>query len=275
MYNNLWFGSSKEARKDRDRMLTDLTKYQLQHFRISLPGVHIVETMDDLKSCLEINDFCQTLAYQAEKERVTYLLFHRKAIKDSDIMDKAIEYLRENKQSKLNVIKFKDLDLHCPVDYKARTAFRRFLADINSIKEEQKDRAFMMLEAGTQYYVSMQVFDIVSTTLTGFDRDITGGKREEGKKYYPLWYDEAKMWPRPTDDAPKPHPEHCHVCAETQSFDNLDDDTVARRKRLHRLNDLSKDAKTLCEAVTAKDAALIMKQRVAFAEFSYARDLIF
>jgi len=274
MYENLWFGSSKSARKDRNKMLTDLTKYQLQHFRISVPASHLIFTPEDVKNNIEINEYCQGLAYQAKKECATYFLFHKKAIKNEESMKTALDYLRENKQSKLNIVKFHDLDLHCPVDYKARKSFRNLLADIISIKENQPDRAFMILNAGTQYYVASQAFDIVSTTLTGMDQDITGGRREKGKKYAPLWYDELKMWPRPTDDAPNPNPEHCDICSITPNFE-LDEDILARRKRIHRLNDLDKDAKAICDGVTSKDVSRVMKQRVGFAEFSYARDLIF
>ena len=274
MYNNLWFGSSKSARKDRQKMLTDLTKYQLQHFRVSVPASHLIFTPEDVKNNIEVNEYCQGLAYQAKKECATYLLFHKKAVKNEESMSTALDYLRDNKQSKLNIIKFYDLDLHCPVDYKARKSFRRILSDIISIKESQPDRAFMLLDAGTQYYVASQAFDIVSTTLTGMDRDITGGIREKGKKYAPLWYDELKMWPRPTDDAPNPNPEHCDICSITPNFD-FDEDILARRKRIHRLNDLDKDAREICGGVTSKDVSKVMKQRVGFAEFSYARDLIF
>ena len=274
MYDNLWFGSSKSARKDRNKMLTDLTKYQLQHFRVSVPASHLIFTPEDVKNSIEINEYCQGLAYQAKKECATYLLFHKKAIKNEETMKTALDYLRDNKPSKLNIIKFHDLDLHCPVDYKARKSFRNILSDIISIKEDQPDRAFMLLDAGTQYYVASQAFDIVSTTLTGMDRDITGGRREKGEKYAPLWYDELKMWPRPIDDTPNPNPEHCDVCSITPNFE-LDDDILARRKRMHRLNDLDKDAKAICGAVKSKDVSRVMRQRVGFAEFSYARDLIF
>ncbi len=274
MYENLWFGSSKESRKDRNKMFTDLTKYQLQHFRLSVPTSHIIFTQDDVKSSIDINEYCQGLAYQAKKECASYLPFHKKALKDDEVRGRTIDYLRSNKPSKLNIIKFHELDLHCPVDYKARKSFRHFFSEIVSIKEDQPDRAFMLFDAGTQYYVAMQAFDIVSTSLTGFDREINGGSREKGKKYSPLWYDELKMWPRPTEDTPKPNPDHCEICAITQNFD-IDEDILARRKRLHRLNDLENDAKSICEAVSAKDVTKVMKQRVAFAEFSYARDLIF
>ena len=274
MHNDLWHGSSKSAREDRNRLLTDLTKYQLQHFRISVPASHLIITPEDVKSNIEINEYCQGLAYQAKKECASYLLFHNKAIKNEEIMQDALDYLRSNKPSKLNIIKFHNLDLHCPVDYKARRSFRNVLSDIIDIKENQPDRAFMLLDAGTQHYVALQAFDIVSTSLVGTDRDIIGGRREKGKKYPPLWYDEIKMWPRPIDDAPPPNPRHCDACAITPNFE-LDNSTLAKRKRMHRLNDLDKNAREVCSGVTSKDVALIMKQRVAFAEFSYARDLIF
>ena len=273
-YTQLWHGSSKNDTKIKNKILTDLTKYQLQHFRVSVPISHLIQTLDDMKNNIDINEYCQGLSYQAGKECATYLLFHKKAIEDDEIMGKAFEYLRSNKQPNLVIMKFYDLDLHCPVNYRARVAFRSILADINSIKESRPDTAFMLLDGGTQYYVATQSYDIVSTTLTGYDRDITGGQRKKGVTYYPFWYDEHKMWPRPTNDTPIPNPEHCYVCSITPNFD-LDSHTLAKRRRIHRLNDLNQDANAICDAVSTKDVPLLMNQRVARAEFSYARDLIF
>ena len=273
-HTQLWYGSSRSDTQTKNKILTDLTRYQLQHFRVAVPISHLIQTLDDVKNNININEYCQGLAYQAGKECATYLLFHKNAIVDDEVMEKAFEYLRNNKQPNLVIMKFYDLDLHCPVNYKRRVAFRNILADVNSIKESRPDTAFMLLDGGTQYYVATQSFDIVSTTLTGFDSDITGGRRKKGKIYSPLWYDEHKMWPRPTDDTPTPNPEHCYVCSRTPNFD-LDASTLAKRRRIHRLNDLNQDANAICDAVTTKDVSLLMSQRVARAEFSYARDLIF
>lgn len=270
LYDDLWHNS----RNDRNKMLTDLTKYQLQHFRMSVPASQLIFEPADVKISIEINEYCQGLSYQAKKDSASYFLFHKNAIKDEETMKTTFDYLRSNKQSKLNIIKFHDLDLHCPVDYKARRSFRNILADIIDIKESQPDRAFMLFDAGTQHYVATQAFDIVSTTLTGIDREITGGHRKKGVKYAPLWYDERKMWPRPTDDAPLPDPRHCDICSITPNFD-FADDVIARRRRIHRLYDLDQNAKEICRAVTKKDVSRIMKKRCGFAEFSYGKDLIF
>jgi hypothetical protein len=147
MYDDLWHGSSKELRKDRHKILTDVTKYQLQHFRLAVPSAHLIFKPEDVKSNIDINEYCQGLSYQAGKECATYLPFHRKAIKNEEAIEKSLDYIRGNKQSKLNIIKFDELDLHCPVDYKARKAFKNFFTDIISIKEDQPDRAFMILDA--------------------------------------------------------------------------------------------------------------------------------
>lgn len=81
------------------------------------------------------------------------------------------------------------------------------------------------------------------------------------------------MWTRPKDDQDLELVHHCYICATTPNFD-LEDDILARRKRIHRLNDLNQDAKAVCKGVADKEVTKIMRQRVGFAEFAYARDLI-
>lgn len=274
MHDELWLGNSRTDRKERNEMIEQIMRYQLNYYPNGTPVCHTVETVDELKSAIEINDICQGIAYANESECLSYILFHKSAIKNDELMGKYVDYLRTNKVTKLDATKFRDLDLHCPVDYKARRAFIKLEKDIADLKQDQRNRAFMLLDAGTQHYVAMEVFDIVSTSLTGFDADIDGGKRKEGEPLTMHWWDERKMWARPTDgDAPIPNPEHCPACNLTQSFD-IEQGLLNLRRRVHRSFELNDNASGICQAVRAKEVGIHMRKTVANAEFSYANDVI-
>lgn len=273
MFDALWLGSSRIDRTERNKMVEQLILYQLSYLPMPTPIGPFVVTEEHLKVSHELNDLCQAIAYSNKRESISYVPFHASAIKNEELMMNHMDYIRNNKSTKLHGMKFKELDLHCPVDYKARRGFKHLMNDINSFKQDNKDKAFMLLDAGTQYYVAMQVYDVVGTSATGFDHDVDGGRRKKGEPMTIHWWDEIKMWPRPTYDAPVPDPEHCAVCNETPNFD-FDDNILNRKRRGHRLFDLNNDANEFCTHVRAKDLGLHMRKRVANAEFSYANDLI-
>lgn len=255
-------------------MVEQIMRYQLNYYSLGTPVSPLVETVDELKVAIEMNEVCQALSYANERECMSYIPFHKSAVKNDELKSKYLEYIRSNKITKLDAIKLRDLDLHCPVDYKSRNGFKDLMEDIADFKQEQPDRATMILDAGTQYYVAMQSFDIVSTSLTGNDADVDGGARHPRAPMNMRWWDERKMWPRPTNhDAPAPSPDHCPYCRLTPNFE-IEDKILNRRRRGHRLFDLNDDATSLSLGIRSKKAGLTMRRRVANAEFSYSNDLI-
>lgn len=273
MYDELWLGNNRKDRNERNKMVEQLTLYQLSYLPTSTPvGPHVLSS-EYLKVALELNDLSQGLAYSNKRESFSYVSFYPSCIKKPDLLAEYLDYVKKNKATKLHGMKFRELDLHCPVDYKARRGFKQFMEDIVLFKQDNKDRAFMLLEAGTQYYVALQAFEIVCTSMTGFDHDVDGGKREKGQPMTIHWWNEHKMWPRPTFDAPLPEPDHCPYCNSTPNFD-FEDSVINRRRRGHRLFDLNNDASQYCQHIGARDIGFHMRKRVANAEFSYATDLI-
>lgn len=274
MNERLWLGSSKGERKERNAMAEQIMLYQLKYFHTGTPVTPLVETLEELKVAIELNEVCQAISYANNKDCVSYIPFHRFAVKNRELISRYIQYLRDNKTSKLDAMKFRDLDLHCPVDYKARRGFKHFLEEMAGLRADQPDRGSMLLDGGTQYYVAMQVFDIVSTSMTGFDGDVDGGGRKKGEEMTMSWWNEMKMWPIPADEeAPKPNPGHCEFCQGTPDFD-VEPALLNRRRRGHKLSDLNNDASDMAQAIESKKVGVVMRKRIAFAEFSYANDLI-
>ena len=232
----------------------------------------LVTSPEYLDVSLELNDLSQGLAYSNNRESFSYVPFHSSCIKDPDLLAEYLDYVKTNDATKLYGMKFKDLDLHCPVDYKARRGFKQFMKDMILLKQDKKDRAFMLLDAGTQYYVSFQAFEIVCTSMTGFDQDVDGAASKKGQPMTIHWWDQHKMWSRPTYDSPVPEPDHCPYCSSTPNFDL--ENSILNKRRGHRLFDLNNDASQYCQHVGSKDIGFHMRKRVANAEFSYATDLI-
>jgi len=274
MHDELWLGNSRIDRNERNKMAEQLTKYQLSYLRSPTPISPLVISEEYLKVSLELNDICQAVTWANERACISYVPFHNSCIKKEEIITQYLDYVKTNKKTaKLHATKFRDLDLHCPVDYKARRGFKNLMEKMFALKQDHKNLAFMYLDAGTQYYVAMQVFDVICTSLTGFDHDVDGGHREKGEPMTIHWWDQYKMWSRPTFDSPKPDPTHCPYCSITPTFD-FEDSILNRRRRGHRIFDLNNDASLFCEHVRSKDIGLHMRRRVGNAEFSYARDLI-
>jgi hypothetical protein len=273
MNDELWLGNSRSDRNERNKMAEQLTKYQLSYLRAATPISPLVISEEYLKVSLELNGLCQAVTWANERAVISYVPFLNSCIKKEEIITKYLDYVKKNKTTKLHAIKFRELDLHCPVDYKARHGFKGLMEKMLALEQENNKLAFMLLDAGTQYYVAMQVFDVIGTSLTGFDHDVDGGNKEKGEPTTIHWWDQHKMWSRPTSDSPLPEPSHCPYCNITPTFE-FEDAILNRRRRGHRLFDLNNDASAYCEHVRAKDIGLHMRKRVGNAEFSYASDLI-
>lgn len=275
MHDKFWFSSAKSDRMERNKMVEQLVRYQLNYYSFPTPICPQVETVEELEIAIELNEVCQALAYANQRDCMSYILFDPAAIKNKELTAKYWEYVRSNHTTKLDGVKFKDLNLHCPVDERARRGFLQFMKDTIKLKAEHKDIAMMLFDGGVQTYVSMQVFDIVSTSMTGSDEDVSGGgNRKKGEPIRLRWWNQNKMWSNLADgEAPLPDPNHCPYCKITPSFD-IDFKVLNRHRRGHRLHDLNKDARDLWYAVPAKNVGVVMRRRLQRAEFSYAYDLI-
>ena len=121
----------------------------------------------------------------------------------------------------------------------------------------------MLLQGGHQGYLSTQVFDIVSHSLTGFDEEITYGESPFG-----YWWDETLQIPRPAEESfHLVDRSHCYICSSITQ-DEFFDYIINEYRRIHRLYDLNSKAKGIYDAIASKNLGLHMRRVLANSEFS-------
>lgn len=269
MHNDLWFSKNRSDVRARDAMLGEIMKIIVTRFDYGVSVCPMIKTVEEFDAAKDINEKCQAIAYHADKECASYFLFHKNALKNQEIMSRYFDYIRNNKWATLNIVNFDELDLHCPPDYRARTAFKNFKEEIADIKENYPKKAFMLLQAGNQWFISLEVFDVISSSMTGFDKDIDYGQNKLG-----YWFDEVKMLPRPIEDAPSLiQREHCPVCNRVTPSD-FQDDMINTYRRQHRVFDMDKRANEFCYNIRAKNVGTYMRARLTPSEFSAFQDWI-
>jgi len=138
----------------------------------------LVTDIADLETAIEINKLAKTDAIDKDAEFANYLIVASDAILDKALRESLADFLARSPVD-LNFLKFKFLNLRYARRrlLKAYVDFYRRLAEI---REQNKEKVFCVLENDCQAYVSAAVaFDLVSTSMTGFDR-YPKGKSVEG-----------------------------------------------------------------------------------------------
>ncbi|MGI0092301.1 MAG: hypothetical protein ACREBS_11390, partial [Nitrososphaerales archaeon] len=268
--NELWFTEDKERLQERDEMISDVMRLQMENFEYCVSACPTLTSFDQTVHAEDINDKCQAIAYLADKECASYFQFDRKCLKQEDTMARYFEYVRKNSWATLNVLRFPKLDLHYPIDYRARDAFKHFKEEVAEIKKEFPKKAFMLLEGGNQTFLASEVFDIVSTSLTGIESEGRG----YGHKYQGYWWDEVKMHTRdPSDVLQIINRDHCNVCY-AMTEDIFHSKAYNSRRRQHRLNDLDKRFHGTNQSIRSKNIGVYMRRELAPTEFSTFKEMI-
>jgi len=160
---------------------------------------------------------------------------------------KILDYIR-HAETKFIVIKFKNLELDKRMKVEERAQMKELLETINEAKRENKDeKVFVALEAGVQSYLfAVGGFDIVSTSMTGFDGDFPF--RNKNKTAINGYFDIESLLMRDEryvraciEKGGFPH-EGC-VCATVKDYTaaKLDWHRIRREHFIRRMNELYAD----------------------------------
>ena len=122
----------------------------------------------------------------------------------------------------------------------------------------------MLMGAGNQYFVALETFDFVSTSLTRIDKVIGWS---EGRTLG-FWLDERLMLPVPPEDRPKIDPEHCPACFTITDEDFLKQKVLGLKRKQHCAFELDKRAREMRQNVGSKSVGIYMRQALAVSEFS-------
>jgi hypothetical protein len=157
----------------------------------------LINDISDLDTAIEINELAIADAIDKDAEFGNYFILTSDAILDKDLKKKLEDFLAKSPVN-LNFLKFKFLNLR----YARRRVLRAyvdFYRRLAEIREQKKEKIFCVLENDFQAFVSAVVaFDIVSTSMTGYDR-YPRGKAVEGfgglfskRELYPIEFEEYK-----------------------------------------------------------------------------------
>jgi hypothetical protein len=264
LYDDLWLDYKLTTKTESTRMLEQILNKERKYYGYGVPFVPVCsEEYDYFEMAKKTNEISQAIAFSIDMECATNFVFTKNALKSDEVTANYFDYIRENKWATLNIVKFIGFDMH-ELDLEARHKYFQFMSEIAEIKESNPKKAFMLLEGGYHGYLSMQVFDIVSHSLTGVDEDSTGfGKYSVGN-----WYDEKLMITRPPHLAYKfVNRSHCPVCHSIAERD-FSDPTLRVKRRKHILYDFDKRASAISDAVKAKAVKLHMMRVLVNSEFS-------
>jgi hypothetical protein len=164
----------------------------------------------------------------------------------------------ESDDSPLTILKVKNLDLTGLREFDGRENYKALLARIVDIKNNNPKRAFMLLEAANQFWVSWQAFDSISGSLTGMDVDVHYGKDRFG-----YWWDPLQLVPRKHPDFIRKHANegtrfgtHCPACASIGGYVPQPEQYHIYR-RAHRLHDMDQKADAISRAIGNRTSGVL------------------
>jgi hypothetical protein len=142
-----------------------------------VPGP-LIDDLVDLQTAFDLNEIGVANAVDKDAEFGNYFTLAADAILDKELRNTLTEFMAGSKV-RLNVLKFKFLNLRAAT-MDILDAYADLYRRLAEIRERKKDKVFCVLENDCQAFVSAIVcFDLVSTSMTGYDR-YPRGKAKEG-----------------------------------------------------------------------------------------------
>jgi hypothetical protein len=140
----------------------------------------------------KINELSKEVALAlGRKDCANYFLLTTHTLRNPQLLRKIKEFIMFSSVH-LNIIKFKHLDLTHPEMVEERENYRELLLDLAYFSKNFKNRCFVVLENYYQSFPSAVAgFDIVSGSITGYDKD--GGRSKTPS--YGKWIDPKLMVP--------------------------------------------------------------------------------
>src|SRR3972149_3322161 len=134
-----------------------------------LPPVPLITDDTMLEICLQINSIGVSIGAKREAAFANYFVLPSRKVADRSTVSTILEYVRKS-PALVNVFKFKYQNLSASGNRGQLNGYRDFLQEITLLRGTNRNRLFAVLDNGYQAFASATVaFDIVSTSITGFD----------------------------------------------------------------------------------------------------------
>jgi len=243
---------------------------------VSIPPVPIVDSEGLLDIAIRINLLTRAIAPRT-KPYATYFLLQKSVLKNDALIDKMIAFMKAD-PTQLTLIKIKNLDLWNSGYVRQRESYKKLMDAMCEIRKQKPSKVFMALE---NWYVSFASacygFNIVSTSMHGFDRDSEYGKDAHGS-----WFDPELMWYVPFEDLrdrivvnTRNHimPCYCPVCKGIKNLATIDKDTWNILRREHYTLTMNEYMRIISQAIKDRHIELA-RQRLANSQLALLQTLI-
>jgi hypothetical protein len=263
-YHTLFWNKLSQDAASRNRLIGEIFDLELRYrSSILLPPVPIVRSKRDLEITIQINEIAQAISTGRSAECGAYFILQRGVLDDDGIIDELFRYLSSASQ-RVIVLKFKYLDLAKEGSVHQLLAYRNFLQQVSFLKETFPDRVYMVLENGYQAFPSATVaFDLVSTSMTGFDKDSEFGHGEHGS-----WFDSELMVNVPFKDIKETYRNNQNrlPCAHDEcsevDINNIDAGSWNIIRRKHYVLTMGEFMVMIAEAIRTKKVELAVDKLI-------------
>lgn len=253
-HHTLFWNKISNDASSRNRMIGEVFDLELAYrSTVLLPPVPLVRSRRQMEISIQINEVAHAISAGRNAECACYFMIQRNVIDDEELMNGLLKYLSKA-PSRIIVLKFKYLNLAGAGGLSQLVAYRDLLQQLSFLKETIKDKVLMVLENGYQTFPSAAVaFDIVSTSMTGYDGDSQYGQGEYG-----AWFDPEQMVHVPFKDLKKIYRNNrnrlpcAHDICKNIDIANIDPDSWNRLRRKHYVQTMNDYMTMIAKAVRDK-----------------------
>lgn len=275
-HKKFWYDLDRKQ-QDRNKFVGDYIDIEVWcGTEVILPPVPIVDSEGMFDIAKRINEFAKTIAPRT-KPCATYLLFQKSLLSNDALVDKVIAYL-EADPTQLTIIKIKNLDLWTPGYVGQRENYKKLMDAMFKIRKRNPQKIFMALESWYVSYASACYgFNIVSSSMNGFDRD-----SDYGTNTYGSWFDPELMYYVPFDELKEKilknthnhvMPCYCSACKSIKNLSEVNKDDWYRLRREHYALTMNEYMRMISKAI--KDRTIeLAAQKLANSQLALLQTLI-
>jgi hypothetical protein len=250
-HRQFWCQLDREQ-ADRNKFVGDYIDLEKRaRTEVILPPVPVVdsETMFDIAK--GINSFAKTIAPRT-MPCATYFLFQKSVLGNDSLTEKIAKYI-ENDPTQLTVTKVKNLDIWGSGAVNQRENYKKLEDAMFEARKKNPSKIFMTLESWyVSYAAACYGYNVVSSTMTGFDRD-----SDYGSNTYGSWFDPEWMYYMPFNDLKAKvmkntnHviPCYCHVCKKIKDLSKVSKDDWYNYRREHYVLTMNEYMRQISKAI--------------------------
>ncbi len=223
----------------------------------------------------DINRFTRTIAPRT-KPYATYFVFQKGLLSNDALVEKVANYI-ENDPTQLTAIKIKNLDIWTSGAVRQRENYKRLMDSMYEARKRNPNKIFIALESWYVSYASACYgYNIVSSAMTGFDRDSDFGTNTYGSWFDPEWmyyipFDELKE--RVLRNTNHVMPCYCSICKSIKSLSEVGKDEWYTLRREHFALTMNEYMRQISQAIADRTIELA-RDKLANSQLPMLQSLI-